>query len=29
MDDNEYKTIEQQALQIVGTLNKLKEEIEG
>lgn len=29
MEDNEYKTIEQQALQIVGTLNKLKEEIEG
>ena len=29
MYDNEYKTIEQQALQIVGTLNKLKEEIEG
>ena len=29
MDDNEYKTIEQQALQIVGTLNKLTEEIEG
>lgn len=28
MEDNEYKTIEQQALQIVGTLNKLKEEIE-
>lgn len=29
MDDSQYKTIEQQALQIVGTLNKLKEEIEG
>lgn len=29
MDDNQYKTIEAQALQIVGTLNKLKEEIEG
>lgn len=29
MEDNEYKTIELQALQIVGTLNKLKEEIEG
>lgn len=29
MEDNEYKAIEQQALQIVGTLNKLKEEIEG
>lgn len=29
MEDNEYKTIERQALQIVGTLNNLKEEIEG
>ena len=29
MEDNEYKTIEQQALQVVKTLNKLKEEIEG
>lgn len=29
MEDNQYKTIEEQALQIVGTLNKLKDEIEG
>lgn len=29
MEDSQYKTIEEQALQIVGTLNKLKEEIEG
>lgn len=29
MDDTRYKAIEQQALQIVGTLNKLKAEIEG
>lgn len=29
MEDSEYKTIEEQALQIVGTLNRLKEEIEG
>ena len=29
MEDSEYKTIERQALQVVGTLNKLKEEIEG
>ncbi len=29
MDDSQYRDIEEQALQIVGTLNKLKEEIEG
>ena len=29
MEDSQYKTIEEQALQIVGTLNKLKDEIEG
>lgn len=29
MEDSQYRTIEQQALQIVGTLNRLKEEIEG
>lgn len=29
MDDNQYRDIEEQALQIVGTLNKLKDEIEG
>lgn len=29
MEDDKYKTIEEQALQIVGTLNRLKEEIEG
>lgn len=29
MEDSQYKTIEEQALQIVGTLNRLKDEIEG
>lgn len=29
MDDSQYRDIEEQALQIVGTLNKLKGEIEG
>lgn len=29
MEDSQYKTIEEQALQIVGVLNKLKEEIES
>ena len=29
MDDSQYRDIEEQALQIVGTLNKLKDEIEG
>lgn len=28
MDDSQYRDIEEQALQIVGTLNKLKDEIE-
>lgn len=29
MDDSQYRDIEEQALQIVGTLNKLKDEIKG
>lgn len=29
MDDSQYRNIEEQALQIVATLNKLKDEIEG